>query len=110
MRDPDAYLRRANPALSFAKLRSDKNHTKHPRSGLRADSLHSVCRLFGGRTCVMFTRLPEARVQDLRRLCSLFADRTQEGDEQTGLGRTRQYPVLWIADERADKAESTRPN
>jgi hypothetical protein len=30
----------------------------------------------------------EAGTQELRRLCRLFADRAQEGDKQTGLGRT----------------------
>jgi hypothetical protein len=37
-----------------------------------------------------------------------FADRVQEGDKQTGLGRTRWCPVLLIADEKADMATSTR--
>jgi hypothetical protein len=37
-----------------------------------------------------------------------FADRVQEGDKQTGLGRTWSCPVLLIADEKADMATSTR--
>jgi hypothetical protein len=40
--------------------------------------------------------------------CLCFADRAQEDDKQTGLGRTWQCPVLWIADERPDIAMSTR--
>jgi hypothetical protein len=38
-------------------------------------------------SCV--ARSTEARTQELRRLCLLFADRAQEGDKQTGLGWTR---------------------
>ena len=78
----------AVPARSFAKLRSDRNPDQAPGSSFRADSLQSICRIFGGRTCVMFARSSEARTQELRRLCRLFADRTQEGDKQTALGRT----------------------
>jgi len=33
-------------------------------------------------------RSSEAMTQELRRLCRLFAERAQEGGEQTGLGRT----------------------
>jgi hypothetical protein len=41
-------LRPAVPTLSFAELRSDKNHAKHPGSIFRADTLQALCRLFGG--------------------------------------------------------------
>jgi hypothetical protein len=34
-------------------------------------------------------RSSEAMTQELRRLCPLFANRAQERDKQTGLGRTR---------------------
>ena len=74
-------------ALSFAKLRSDKNQAKRPGSSFRADSLQRLCRLFGGPARVMFAGSTETR-QELRRLCPLSADRTQEGDKQTGLGWT----------------------
>jgi hypothetical protein len=56
----------------------------------------------------MFTGSTETRPQELQRLCLLSADRTQEDDEETGVGRTWQCPLLWIADESADMAISTR--
>src|ERR1700730_3110440 len=71
----------AGPAPYFAKLRSGKNQAKRPGSSFRADSLQPLCRLFGGRTCVMFARSTEARTRELRRLCPLVTDRTQEGDK-----------------------------
>jgi hypothetical protein len=40
--------RLASPAQFFAKLRSDKNQAKRSDSSFRADSLHPLCRLFGG--------------------------------------------------------------
>jgi hypothetical protein len=45
------------PARSFAKLRSDKNQTKHLGSRFRAGSLRSLRRLVGGRMCVMCRRV-----------------------------------------------------
>ena len=38
-----------------------------------------------------------------------FADRVQEGDKQTGLGRTWSCPVLLIADEKADNIDAYDP-
>jgi hypothetical protein len=80
-------LRPASPALSFAKLRSDKNQAKRPGSSSRADSQQPVCQFFGGRTCVMFARSTKVRTPELQRRCPLFAERMQEGGKQTGLGR-----------------------
>jgi hypothetical protein len=67
VRNPDAYgrrvggrrsggLRSADPALSFAKLRSDKNQVQHLGSTFRAGSLQSLCRLCGSTslTCVVY--------------------------------------------------------
>jgi len=101
-------LRPACPALSFAKLRSDKNQAKRPGSSLHANSSQPVCRLFRSRTCVMLARSTEVRTQELRRLCPLLSDRTQEGDKQAALDRPWLCPVLWTSDERADIAISTR--
>jgi hypothetical protein len=36
----------------------------------------------------MASQIERSQDAELRRLCPLFADRTQEGDKQTGLGRT----------------------
>lgn len=94
---PSPFLRGPSPNCDQTKTQATR-----PGSSFRADSLQPLCRLFGGRTCVMFVRSTEARMQELRRLCPLFADRTQEGDTHTGLGPTWQCPVLGIADERAD--------
>jgi hypothetical protein len=57
----DSFLRRhrlvlsvsayTSPALSYAKLRADKDHVKRPDSSLRAESFRPVCRLFGGLHC-----------------------------------------------------------
>jgi len=69
---------------SFAKLRFDKNQAKRPGSSLRPDKLQRVCLLFGGHTCVIFTRSTEARTQELRLLCPLLADRTQERRQADG--------------------------
>jgi hypothetical protein len=98
-------LRLADPARIFAKMRSDKNATKHHGSRSRACLLHWVYRVFADRMYVMFARSTEPGTQELLPLCSLFADRMPEGDEQTGLARTWQCrPVL----RRADMAISTR--
>jgi hypothetical protein len=78
----------AVPARCFAKLRSDKNQTKHSGSRFRAGSLQSICRVLVAARASRVARSTEARTQELRRLCPFFADRAQEGDKQTGLGRT----------------------
>jgi len=44
-------LRLASPALSYAKLRSDKDQAKRLDSSLRAESFRPVCRLFGDLHC-----------------------------------------------------------
>jgi hypothetical protein len=41
-----AHLCRVSPVLSFAKLRSDKNETKHHGSRGRARLLQAICRVF----------------------------------------------------------------
>jgi hypothetical protein len=71
----------AVPALSFAKLRSDKKQTKHPSSGFRAGSLQSIRRIFGDRACVRCRQFQPSQAQELRRPRPLFADRAQEGDK-----------------------------
>jgi hypothetical protein len=78
------------------------------RSSLRADSLQPDGDSLAAVACVMFTGSTETRPQELQRLCLLSADRAQEDDEETGVGRTWQCPLLWIADESADMAISTR--
>ena len=68
-------------ARHFAKLRSRNSETNQPRERILRRFV-AVDR--GSRTCVMFARSTEARTQELRRLCSLFADPTQEGRQAHG--------------------------
>ena len=77
----------AVPARRFAKLLSDKNRAQHPGSSFGADSLQQLCGPLVAAQHVMFARSSEVRTRELRRLCSLFADRTQEG------GKPRQVSV-----------------
>ena len=82
-------LRSADPALSFAKLRLDKNQVQHLGSTFRTGSLQSLCRDSPGvPPCVVCRPSTEVGMRELRRLCPLFAERAQEGGNQTGLSRT----------------------
>jgi hypothetical protein len=60
-------LRRANPALFFAKLRSDKNPAKHPWQQF---------------ACIVTAADMPILWRPHVRPCLLFADRTQEGNKQ----------------------------
>ena len=65
-----------------------ENQTKHPA----ADSAQVRCSRHAESLVTerasRVARSSEARTLELRRLCWFFADRAQEGDKQTGLGRT----------------------
>jgi hypothetical protein len=101
-------LRTPKPAVFALEAATDETRPSTPaaesaqvRCSRYAESLVTPCASRGARSS-------EARTQELRRLCPLFAERAQEGDERTGLGRTWSRPVLWTADESADMAISTR--
>src|SRR6266511_3940919 len=51
----------AVPARSFAKLRTGKKQTKHSGSRFRAGLLRSICRIFGGRTCVTYCQIERSQ-------------------------------------------------
>jgi hypothetical protein len=51
----------AVPAQSLAKLRTGKKQTKHCGSGFRAGSLQSICRIFGGRTCITCCEIEQSQ-------------------------------------------------
>jgi hypothetical protein len=94
-------------AKSIAKLRSNKKQANTPV----ADPSQVCCSRYVESLVTArasrVARLSEARTQELRRPCPLFAERAQESDQQTALGGTWQCPVLWIADDRSDMAIST---
>jgi len=88
---PVGGLRLAVPARCFAKLRSDKNQTKHSGSRFHAGSLQSICRVCGGRTCVTYREIDRSRdagaAAAVPVVCRSGAGRRQA---ETGpLGRTR---------------------
>jgi hypothetical protein len=78
----------AVPARSFAKLRSDKKTDQAPGGRFRASSLQSISRFFGDCACVTRRQIERSQAQGLRRRCPSFAERAQERNKLTGLGRT----------------------
>lgn len=80
----------APPVQRNSSLSCDLTRTR--RSAEAAVSVQTHCSSYvdslAGRTCVMFAKWTEAGTQELRRLCPLFADRTQEDGKRTGRGRT----------------------
>jgi hypothetical protein len=98
----------AVPARCFAKLRSDKNQTKHPGSRFRAGSLQSICRVCGGRTCIKCREIDRSQDAGAAAAVSVLCRWKARGRQEDGSRSDVVCPVLWIADERADMEISTR--
>ena len=77
-------VRLTRAAVALARQAEDQTHGL----GLHRIDLQGLLGAVAAAQHLMFARSTEVRTQELRRLCPLFADRAQEGDEQTGLGRT----------------------
>jgi hypothetical protein len=90
------YLAIARPAVWASPfLRSSSpncDRTKNQTNAPAADRSQVCCSRYAESLVTVrasrVARSSEARTQELRRLCPLFAERAQEGGKQTGLGRT----------------------